>query len=121
MKYFIFLLFTKYEHSGSHAKLTTYFSQDPLCSYLDEQQKNDIYFLNNCRDVGIVPTFARQKIWQTSKFCHSRRYIRKYVSQAILCQTYGLVQMKKLPDLPKFCLVCLAGPAVNDNVHFKCL
>ena len=22
---------------------------------------------------------------------------------------------KKLPDLPKFCLVCLAGPAVNDN------
>ena len=39
----------------------TYFSQDPLCSYLDEQQKNDIYFLNNCRDVSIVPTFARQK------------------------------------------------------------
>ena len=86
MKYFIFLLFIEYEHSGSHAKLTTYFSQDPLCSYLDEQQKNDIYFLNNCRDVNIVPTFARQKIWQTSKFCHSRRYIRKYVSQAILCQ-----------------------------------
>ena len=26
---------------------------------------------------------------------------------------------KKLPDLPKFCLVCLAGPAVNDNVHCK--
>ena len=23
--------------------------------------------------------------------------------------------MKKLSDLPKFCLVCLAGPAVNDN------
>ena len=36
-------------------------------------------------------------------------------SQAILCQTHGLAQMKKLPDLPKFCLVCLAGPAVNDN------
>ena len=28
---------------------------------------------------------------------------------------------EKLPDLPKFCLVCLAGPAVNDNVHCKCL
>ena len=23
--------------------------------------------------------------------------------------------MKKLPDLPKFCLVCMAGPAVNDS------
>ena len=23
--------------------------------------------------------------------------------------------MKKLLDLPKFCLVCLAGPAVNGN------
>ena len=23
--------------------------------------------------------------------------------------------MKKLPDLPKFCSVCLAGPALNDN------
>ena len=23
--------------------------------------------------------------------------------------------MKKLPDLLEFCLVCLAGPAVNDN------
>ena len=40
---------------------------------------------------------------------------RSNVSQAILCQAYGLPQMKKLPDLPKFCLVCLAGPAVNDN------
>ena len=37
------------------------------------------------------------------------------VSQAISCQTYGLAQMKMLPDLPKLCLVCLAGPAVNDN------
>ena len=29
-------------------------------------------------------------------------YIEKYVSQAILhvCQTYGLAQMKKLPDMP---------------------
>ena len=44
-----------------------------------------------------------------------RPYIGKYVSQAILCQTYGLAQMKKLPDLPKFCLVCLAGPALNNN------
>ena len=23
--------------------------------------------------------------------------------------------MKKLPDVPKFCRVCLAGPALNDN------
>ena len=28
-------------------------------------------------------------------------------------QTYSLAQMKTLPDLPKFCLVCLAGPALN--------
>ena len=42
------------------------------------------------------------------------------VSQAILCQTYGLPQMKKLPDLPKFCLVCLADPAVNDNTGVIC-
>ena len=39
------------------------------------------------------------------------------VSQTILCQTKGLAQMKKLPDLPKFCLVCLASPAVNDNTE----
>ena len=39
----------------------------------------------------------------------------KYVSQAILCWAYGLAQMKKLPDLLKFCLVCLAGPVLNDN------
>ena len=44
-----------------------------------------------------------------------RPYVGKYVSQAILCQIYGLAQMKKLPDLPKFCLVCLAGPVLNDN------
>ena len=41
--------------------------------------------------------------------------IRKYVSQEVLCQTYGLAQTIRLPDLPKFCLVCLAGPAVNNN------
>ena len=39
------------------------------------------------------------------------------VSQAILCQIYCLAQMKKLPDLIKFCLVCLVGPPVNDNTE----
>ena len=37
-------------------------------------------------------------------FC--RPYIGKYhASQAVLCQTYGLAHMKKLPGVPKFCLV----------------
>ena len=37
---------SKYERSGSQAKLTTYFPQYPLRSYFDEQQKNQIRYLN---------------------------------------------------------------------------
>ena len=74
------------------------------------------------RDVNNMLAFARQKVWQTSKFCQTSRmfgrpYVGKCVLQAILCQTYGLAQMNKLPDLPKVCLVCLAGPALLKQQH----
>ena len=42
---------SKYERNGSRAKLTwhpsgvTYFARDPLCSYVYEPHKNEIYFL----------------------------------------------------------------------------
>ena len=64
-------------------------------------------------DIGL----ADKQICQTSRI-FGRPYLRNYGSQAILCQTYGLAQMKQLLDLPKFCLVYLAGPAVNDNTVF---
>ena len=39
----------KYERNGLQAKWTvvTYFARDPMRSYFDECQKNEIYFLNN--------------------------------------------------------------------------
>ena len=62
--------------------------------------------------------------WQSSKFCQTSRifdrpFIWKYVLHAVVCQTYGLSQMKKLLDLPKFCLVCLAGPVLNNTYLFS--
>ena len=37
---------SKYERNGSRAKLTwRYFARDPLRSYFDECQKNEIYFV----------------------------------------------------------------------------
>ena len=44
---------SKYERNGSRTVLmwrpsdVSYFARDPLCSYFDEPQKNEIYFLNN--------------------------------------------------------------------------
>ena len=39
-------IFLAYERNGSRAKFT-YFARDPLRSYFDECQKNEIYFLLN--------------------------------------------------------------------------
>ena len=70
------------------------------------------------RNVNILPDNRPGS--QTSRMFDTP-YTGKYVSLAILCQTYGLAQMKKLPNLPMFCLVCQVGPALNDNtpIHIR--
>ena len=69
--------------------------------WASEKFMRDIYLLSEmsimCRHrSGRLANFVR-----LAKF-FADFYIEKYVSQAILhvCQTYGLAQMKKLPDMP---------------------
>ena len=50
-----------------------------------------------------------------AEFLAADLYIGKYVSQAIFVRHMPWHKWKKLLDLPKFCLVCLVGPTLNDN------
>ena len=47
---------SKYERNGSRAKFTwrPYFARDPLRSYFDEPQENEIYFLNDVAWTSVV-------------------------------------------------------------------
>ena len=42
-----------------HSSGVTYFARDPLCSYFDECQKNEIYFLNE--EYGKLKNMERKK------------------------------------------------------------
>ena len=59
---------------------------------------------------GRLANFVRQAEFLVEEsMLHRQFYVRHTVWSGIL---------KKLPDLPKFCPVCLAGPALNDNTAF---